>query len=454
MTTASHLILHILEHLVKDVPVGTNRALLQLMWAIVSGAFLRRRGAVHSGMQEAGFRDEEINRGWQALRYGVWRSEELLRHWREWVREETPWQPQEYEGWRPLAIDLTAFWRPRLQGWSARFFHQVAQRLMPGVAFAVVVEVGHIGRQRVPLLRKLIRGDRKGETEATLKARLLAWVRRHLAPHQVAVCDGGFKLQQLQEAYVPRFVLRLAKNCSLRRNTLPRPKGKGGRPRAYGAKVRPLARTYGGHAIAASEPDVCDRFTLIDEQSDQAVTVSCHGWHGLVRLDQKVAATNEPVSVWVFFDSRFRDPLVLATNVAASAEAVYHLYRDRWPVEQPPLVAKQMLGLQRHFVFAPASLWRLPELALLLGNVLTIAATLLPPLPSGYWDRHPKKRPAGSDERWPAPVFPILTRLMGEFEKRRLIPPTCPRDLPRIDAVRDCFKPADGLSQANFGPHC
>lgn len=454
MTTASHLIIHILEHLVKDVPVGTNRALLQLMWAIVSGAFLRSRGAVHSGMQAAGFTDEEIKRGWQALRYGVWRSEELLARWRAWVREETPWQPHEYEGWRPLAIDLTAFWRPRLQGWSGRFFHPVAQRLMPGVAFAVVAEVGHLGRQRVPLLRKLIRGDRKGETEATLKARLLAWVRPHLAPNQVAVCDGGFKLQQVQDARVPRFVLRMAKNCSLRRNRLPPLKGKGGRRREYGATVRPLARTYSGQAIAASEPDVCDRFTVIDEQSGQEVTVHCHGWHGLVRLDQKVAAHNEPVSIWVFFDPRFRDPLVLATNIAAAAQATYHLYRDRWPVEQPPLVAKQMLGLQRHFVFAPASIWRLPELALLLGNVLTIAATLLPPLPSGYWDRHPKKRPAGCGGRLPAPVFQILTRLMGEFGKRPLSPTTCRRALPPIGAVRNGFKPANALFQAHFGPHC
>jgi hypothetical protein len=457
MTTASHLILHILEHLVKVVPVGTNQALLQLMWAMVSGAFLRSRGAVHSGMQEAGFTDEEINRGWQALRYGVWRSEELLMRWRAWVAEETPWQPQVYEGWRPLAIDITTFWRPRLQGWRARFFHQVAQRLMPGVAFAIVVEVGHIARQRVPLLRKLIRGDREGETAAMLHARLLAWVRLHLAPKQVAVCDGGVQLQQMQAARVPRFLLRMAKNCTLRRNTLPPQEdngGKGGRPREYGCLVRPLARTYSGRPIAASQPDVCGRFTVGDAQSGEAVTVRFHGWHGLVRPDQKVAAANETVSVRVFFDPRFHQPLVLATNIAASAQAIYQLYGDRWPVEQSPLAAKQMLGLHRHFVFAPASLWRLPELALLLGNVLTIAATLLPPMPSGYWDRHPKKRPAGYGARWEAPVFQTLTPLTAEFGKRRLTRPICRRELRPIAAFRGRFKPPDCLFQANFGPHC
>lgn len=454
MTTASYLIIHILEHLVKVIPIGTNRALLQLMWAIISGAFVRSRGAVHSGMQAAGFSDEETSRGWQALRYGVWRSEELLGRWREWVYAETPWQPHAYEGWRPLAIDLTAFWRPRLQKWQGRFFHSLVQRLMPGVAFAVVVEVGHIGGQRVPLLRQLLGGDRERETEATLKARLLAWTRRHLAPGQVAVCDGGFKLQQLQEAGVPRFVVRMASNCSLRRNTLPPPTGKGGRPREYGEKVRPLAGTYCDHIIAASQPDECDSFTLSDEQSGQEVVVRYHGWHGLVRPDQKVAATNEAVSVWVFFDPRFRDPLVLASNIAASAQAIAHLYRDRWSVEQPPLVAKQMLGLQRHFVFAPTSLWRLPALALLLGNVLTVAATLLPPVPSGYWDRHPKKRPVAYGGRWPAPVLQIHTRLTGEFEKRHLTRPTYPRELPPIGAIRDRFRPLDALFWPCFGPHC
>lgn len=390
----------------------------------------------------------------------MWSSEELLRRWREWVARETDWQPHVYEGWRPLAIDLTAFWRPRLQGWAARFFHQVAQRLMPGVAFAVVVEVGHITRQRVPLLRKLIRGDREGETEATLKGRLLAWVRRHLAPDQVAICDGGVELQQMQAAGVPRFVLRMAKNCALRRNVLPPPEAKGGRPREYGARVRPLARKYRGRLIAASQPDVSGSFTVIDEQNGEAVTVPFHGWHGLVRSDQKVAADNGParhaetVSIWVFFDPRYRDPLVLATNIAASPEAIYQLYGDRWPVEQPPLAAKQMLGLHRHFVFAPASIWRLPELALLLGNVLTIAATLLPPLPSGYWDRRPKKRPAGYGERWQAPVFQTLTRLTGEFEKRPLIRPICRRALRPTAAFRGCFQHPDGLFQANFGPHC
>jgi hypothetical protein len=160
------------------------------MWIMVSGAFLRSRGAVHSALQQAGFSPDEIRRSWQALRYGVWSHEELLGRWRDWVAGATNWQPQQYEGWQPLAIDLTAFWRPRLQDWPGRYFHHLAQRLLPAVAFAVVVQVGQSAGQRVPLLRKVLRGGAKADTTAELVERLLTWVSRHLAPVEVAICDA------------------------------------------------------------------------------------------------------------------------------------------------------------------------------------------------------------------------------------------------------------------------
>lgn len=66
----------------------------------------------------------------------------------------------------------------------------------------------------------------------------------------------------------------------------------------------------------------------------------------VVRSDQKVAADNEIFSIWVFFDPLYRHPLVLETNVVAQPETIFWLYLDRWPVEQVPLVTKQLLGLQ------------------------------------------------------------------------------------------------------------
>ena len=92
-----------------------------------------------------------------------------------------------------------------------------------------------------------------------------------------------------------------------------------------------------------------------------------------------------------FFDPCFEQPLVLATTIRCSAKTLFELYIDRWPVEQVPLVAKQRIGLCRQYVFNPECCWRLPELAILAGNMLTHVAHTLPPMPTGYWDRFPKK---------------------------------------------------------------
>ena len=55
MTTASQKTVQVLEQIVKCVPVGTNLALLQLMWAMITGSFLTSRGAIHSALANSGF---------------------------------------------------------------------------------------------------------------------------------------------------------------------------------------------------------------------------------------------------------------------------------------------------------------------------------------------------------------------------------------------------------------
>ena len=319
----------------------------------------------------------------------------------------------------------------------------------PGATFAVVVQVGQVGSQRVPFLRQLLRGGNQPETEAVLKEKMLSWARHHLGQKEVLVCDAGVKLQQMQAAGVSRFVLRLARNCTARRNGLPSPSPSGrGRPREYGPLVRPLARTYNDRRLPASAPDRRCRFRQYD------VMITVHGWHGVVRSDQKANPTNQTFTIWVYFDPRFRQPLVLATNLDADAATIFRLYGDRWPVEQVPLVAKQLLGLHRQLVFAPASVWRLPELALLMGNILTVMATVLPPIPSGYWDRHPKKRLDDCGGHWNRRLFQSPTRFRNEFGKKRRAQTTCRRALRRIGGCREPFHPTAALFEADYGPHC
>lgn len=47
--------------------------------------------------------------------------------------------------------------------------------------------------------------------------------------------------------------------------------------------------------------------------------------------------------------------------------------------------------MTRQYVFNSKSCFRLPELGILAGNMLTHVAHELPPIPTGYWDRFPKK---------------------------------------------------------------
>ncbi len=81
-----------------------------------------------------------------------------------------------------------------------------------------------------------------------LKEIILDWLTRNLNDKEVAVFDAGADISDVQAANVPRFVLRLAKNCTARRNYLPQ--NKKGRPSEYGKVVRPLARIRKGKTIA------------------------------------------------------------------------------------------------------------------------------------------------------------------------------------------------------------
>jgi hypothetical protein len=410
MTTASQKTVQVLEQIVKVVPIGTNLALLQLMWAMITGSFLSSRGAIHSALSKTGFESEEIRRSWRALRWGKWHIHELVQRFRQQVEQTGQWQSHEYEGYRPVAVDTTAVWRPRLQGWPGKLFRQLAGKAMTGIGFGLIADVGQVGEQRLPLIRVIIRNHDAAESEMSLKERTVAKAAGLLKENEVLLHDGGISIAQLQAASAARFVVRLGTNCTARRPYLPVYQGRG-RPPTRGILVRPLARKWKSRVLPATRPDVTITFEF--EQR----TITAHGWQGLMRADLKVADDHELYSIWVFVDPLFKTPVVLGTNLSAAPETIFSLYLDRWPVEQIPLVTKQLLGCQRQFVFTPTSCWRLGELAFLVGNILTWLAVLLPPQPTGFWDRHPKKHQADYGGSWRRPFFQLLSFLTSNFEK-------------------------------------
>ena len=145
-----------------------------------------------------------------------------------------------------------------------------------------------------------------------------------------------------------------------------------------------MPRRYGSRFLPATPPD--QRTTWTD---DDGAPIQAEVWSDLVLPD---AAPGSPTfRIIAIHDARFRTPLLLATPLALSPRLAHaRLYHDRWPVEQVPLTAKQLLGAVRQFVHAPEACQRLPELALIAGAILNYLAAALPAAPTGFWDRRPR----------------------------------------------------------------
>ena len=304
---------------------------------------------------------------------------------------------------------------------------------MTGIGFGLIADVGYIENQRVPMLRGIVRGERATESEITLQRRTLLKVAQILEADEVAVHDAGVSLTDIHKAGVPRYVVRQRSNKTARRNELPPYKGRGRRYK-FGTIIRPLPRQRQGKQLDGSPPDCTETFIY------QERLIEARGWHDLVRSDQHVSKANQTFSLWVLDDPAYEDPWVLATNIDGTAEQAYQLYVSRWVIEQIPQVSKQLLGLHRQFVFAHQSCWRLGELAFLIGNVLAWLAAILPPMASGFWDRHPKKRPAVCAAGSVVAFFQMNGFQTHNFEKRSRSRPIYPQVSPPIGGRRHLLK--------------
>jgi hypothetical protein len=393
--------------LVAGYPVGTNLGLLHLLWMLVSGRLLTARGAVIPGLAGCGLPDRAVRRAWAALGQGGWTSARLLGDWAALVQAEGRWRAHTHGGYRPLAVDVTGFWRPRLRACPTTHYHGVAGRALPAIPLGLVARVGSIGPQRLALPLAFVRAA--GPQASAHERLLVREAVRRCAPDEVLVLDGGFGVALLQEEGATRFVVRAAKNATFRRATPPPYRGQG-RPPTRGEVVRPLPRAYKGKAIPTTPPDR----TATWREGDALLRAEV--WGALVRAD--AATGSAPFTAVAIHDPRHREPLLLVTPLALTPQQARDCYRDRWPVEQLPLAAKQMLGAARQFVHAPETCQRLPELALLAGAVLSYAAATAPAVPTGFWDRHPQPTPGRLRRclaRTPFPHdFPLPARLRAK----------------------------------------
>lgn len=412
MPEAVYRMLALLCSVVGAVPIGTNLGLLHLLWMLASGRLLAARGAVIPGLAECGLSDRAVRRAWAALGQGGWTSARLLGDWAAVVAGEGRWQAQEHGGYRPVAVDVTAFWRPRLRGCPTTHFHGAAGKALPAIPVGLVARVGSVGSQRLALPLAYVRADPADPRASTHERLLVRAAVRLCAADEVLVLDRGFGVALLQAEGATRFVVRAAKNATFRRATPPAYGGRG-RPPTCGETVRPLPRTYRGRAIPATPPD------RVATWREGDALLRAEVWDGLVRPDSD--ADRPTFSVLAIHDPRHREPLLLVTPLSLTPPQARACYRDRWPVEQLPLAAKQMLGAARQFVHAPETCQRLPELALLAGAVLSYAAATAPASPTGFWDRCPQPTPGRLRRCLARTTFPHDSPLPGRIREKAAV---------------------------------
>lgn len=376
----------ILVKMTEGLPKGTNLALLQFLWMLVSGALLPQRGALFPALKASGLSDAATRRAWAAFRGGVWQTVILLRLWQGHIQGLPGWQERRYEGYRVVTADVTAFWRPALKKCPSKHYHPMANRAMPAVIFGIVGVVGEIGGQRVACPRAFERVHPKDTSEKRLWADVLKHVKRCLAEDEIVAVDAGVKINHLQTAGIDQYVLRLADNFTARRN-YPVARSAKGRPPVYGERIRPLERTYKGKTIAKSTAD------RVETWVENGVEMRAEIWDALILPDVVPGKDAQTFQVYAIYDPAYEKPWLLATPLTLKAASVKAVYQDRWPVEQIPLAAKQMVGAHRQFVHNQESIQRLPELALLSGSILSFLAATSEVVPTGFWDRHPKRTP-------------------------------------------------------------
>ncbi len=185
-----------------------------------------------------------------------------------------------------------------------------------------------------------------------------------------------------------------------------------------------MARTRKGKIVAATPPDE------VTTWSDGVHTGKAEIWRRLVLSHAPSASTPDAplpcFNVVVVYDERYPEPFLFITSLDLSPSECLALYLDRWPAEHPPLVAKQLLGAHRQFVFGLEARQRLPELALFAANLLAYVAATTPAVPTGFWDRAPR-RTAGRVRRVLAQVsfphdFPLLAGIRKKASPTEHLP--------------------------------
>jgi hypothetical protein len=259
----------------------------------------------------------------------------------------------------------------------------------------------------------------KETSEKRLWQEILKSAKKSLQEDEILVVDAGVKISLLQEAGILSYEVRLATNFTAHRNFLP-VYVKGRKP-TYGALVRPLPRKHKDKTLEATVPDEIYRW--IENGNELRAEI----WRDLVLNKTEPNQHNKTFDVYAIYDPDFETPWLLATPLKLKPESVRAIYKDRWPVEQIPNSAKQMIGAHRQFVHNSESIQRLPELALLAGSISSFLAATMPAIPTGFWDRKPKPTPGRLRRSLFGKPFPKDVTLSGQLREKKSVTAHLPK---------------------------
>src|SRR5258706_9486726 len=181
MSALVYRITEVLSAIVLDLPVGTNLGMFYILWTLLSGRLLPSRGALIPALAATGLEPAVVRRAWAAFASGAWDVSQLIAALQALVRQEGRWHAQHCGGYRVVAVDTTAFFRPRLKDCATKHYLSQAGEALPAIPFGLIASVGCVGTQTVPMIRQVVRAPSATATEAELVSTVLGQAATQLA---------------------------------------------------------------------------------------------------------------------------------------------------------------------------------------------------------------------------------------------------------------------------------
>ena len=348
--------------------------------ALLSGRFLAARGAMFPALDSLGL----TPRTRYAAPMRRWGADSGTRRTcscagNRWSRAKAALCRACYEGIRPVACDLSAFFRPQLQGCRQQTL-RLRRGQSPAGPRVRLVRCCRTCRHGAPgVAPSAAAPPGRAKARPTCKRGLSRRPRRHACGRRGA--DRGCRVSDW-----PTCCKR--PSCALSRAPAPTSRPAAVSCRSMRAKDGLLsAATWCGLACGREQARrLRPHRPTLRRVGTTASTASRHRY-GTTWFCPTTSREPLRSASWRSPTRATKSRCCWQPTSTVLAYALWRLYRDRWAVEHLPLAAKPMLGAERAFVFGQESRYRLPELALLGGNMLTYVAATSQPVASGFWDR-------------------------------------------------------------------